>query len=186
MERKGKDNNSNIPTYVNFIITTQNPCPIKLEGMDQRHALFKCNEEYYENKKYFSELGGKIMNQKCGDNFFTYLSRMETKHLPIPETEFRKELKEACKPRHEIFLEELKKGEVEIEYSEEETKFVSSDRLFSTYCNWCKDNNVKYMSKIGFCRALPNMGFRYDNKPIIVDDGFGNKNMYKVRGYYLE
>ena len=165
-------------SYCNFIITTNNERPVKLEKYDMRYALFTCGEMHFQDRPYFDEFAKVIMNQEAGNHFLTYLLGYAKGNIDIiPETELRKELMQACRPKAENFFEALKCKEVSVMYDIKDKHFITITSLYHAYKNWCKDNGQK---------ELPND--QYFGKMATKNLGESVRcsiNKKQVRGYIL-
>lgn len=146
-----------IESCCNFIITTNNDVPVKLEKGDARYTVFKCNEEFRGNREYFNRLHDSL-NQETANHFMTYLMNYDMVELRnIPETEERTQMIEASRPTAEIFIDSIKNGDIilssdeiimvkngdKMEHMARPLTEASGADIHREYERWCKSNNHK-------------------------------------------
>jgi len=101
-----------------FIFCSNNELCFNVENSDRRYLLLKCNGKYHGDN-YLNEFNDRIKNQDVGDHFYTYLlnqiqSPKDFYNLELPETQYKKDLKELNKNNVELFYDfmlEIENGE---------------------------------------------------------------------------
>lgn len=111
------ENFRTIQNFVTYIITTNNPQPIKIEKGPRRYNFKKCNPKYKGNKAYFDNLADKCCNQKFGDALYTFF-RLHPSTVNLQETPQTEALAlaiEMSRSSNSAFFEEIINGEVVFE-----------------------------------------------------------------------
>ena len=137
IEKKGID----AMTYdncANFIFVSNNERPINIDNNDRRYAVFEPNpmhdkddfnywtDEFYllkDNHQFLSDLYNWCLKQD--------ISNYNPRNIPM--TAAKLELIAQNRSRHEEFI---------IEYIERFKNGFEKDDCFSTYLEWCKQNNI--------------------------------------------
>lgn len=133
-------------TYVNFVFTSNNPTPTKVEDGDRRNVM----PEYITNKlspsiyKFIDE--ELVYKKEIRDHLFNYLYYLDTdiNLRVIPETEARKSAIEEGKPVHMRFLDYFKTIQDKNFFLKHNDKFyISENGLFEVFKDWALTNNEK-------------------------------------------
>lgn len=173
VERKGVDS-CEIDDFNNFIITTNNNRPVKLEVKDRRYSFLRINEQYCGNTEYFTQLAKSLEN--AADDFITMLSQREIiSELCLPvSTEWRTELLGL-----QQYNDPIDQFITETTYSEAQQTVA---KIYTDYCSYCSTNGVKPMNSISLMKCLVTKKFistdvNVHNKRI---DGKFNRITYRT------
>ena len=162
IEKKGFEV-TEVMSCVNFLVTTNEPKPIR--STEGRFALFRCNPVYEGRFNYFIDLWNKIDTAECGDNFLTYLHNYEPCNVKLlPDTDFAREFATNNKPKHELFMDDVISGDVEIEYDVPDDKFISTKSLYQSYVLWCRENNYNILNCLIFGQKIGTLGYESTRK----------------------
>ena len=164
-------NQYKIKSYHHFIITTNTEDPITTTKDDRRNVIIRCSDELIGNKAYFNKLNEYLDDDFIIKNMYDYFKRipdMDTfGSLPIPETDYQNNLKEANRHIIDLWLEAFT-----ICYNKEKAVLKFNHELFADFNMWKQANNMTYeISNVKFGCKLSNL-----NIPGIVRDGLHKRN----------
>lgn len=149
-----------IQSYHRFIATTNNTEPMGTTEDDRRKWFIKSSDELVGNKKYFDDFYKMLEDTnvvKTCYEYFKALTEADTFHLlPLPKTEFAKDLCSLSRSPIQHFLEDFVLGINKVdEFGNYE---ILSSSLFELFKKWKFDNDVKYdVSNISFGLRLKNL-----------------------------
>lgn len=136
----------------NVMICTQHQDSLIVESSDRRYAVFATNSKYIGDEEFFTRTRRLAYNQVVGDAFLTHCKEYDKKVSlrKIPETETRRELKEASMDNPLRFLREIKEqfdekclGDFGYE-GDQYTGIVTGKALYDKYIQWIHENGEKY------------------------------------------
>lgn len=153
VEKKGGDK-MQAANYSNLIITSNHTKGIIVRNEDRRYAIFKVNNEYINNIRYFTTLTACLDNKEIMNIFFSYLYDYDdvVSISNIPETDIRKSCKEESHTQLEQFLFD---SDFSVKFKKDED--LTNDILYMKYINWYSSMNANEKfkkSKIGFCKEM--------------------------------
>jgi hypothetical protein len=132
-----------IKSYHRFIITTNNEDPVKTSKDDRRNLIIRSSDEKMKDKQYFINLRKHIDDD---DIIRTICEDLKTRNVSpelsengIPQTSYQNELKEAARPPHELFLENLVS-----QYINQETLLITPADTFEAYKCFCITHGYLY------------------------------------------
>ena len=131
-----------VENVCNFIMVSNNDFPIKVEDTDRRYLITKTSDIYRGDYKYFENLTNHFTSEFY-ENLFTFFMIMDIKEKNlrnIPETDARRNLKEASASTYELFVRERYREIVNI----------TGPELFGMFCNFVDENRFKPCSSKTF------------------------------------
>jgi len=110
VERKGIDINTE-NNFVNYSVCSNNEHAVDVEIEDRRYPIFKCNNKYKNNIKYFQTLG-KSFTEEVENAFYTFVRSTDIEEFLvdlniIPLTQARQNVMHASRPKTSLFFDEL-------------------------------------------------------------------------------
>lgn len=155
IEKKGIDS-IEVDDFQNFIITTNNKYPVKVEQTDRRYSFIKINETYARDKEYFINLSKYVdgeYSDKCASGLlYLLLNRKITNNYREPlHTNWKDEILDMHKPIDPIlsFIES-------IQY---EVNEISEDVIYNDYVQHCNKQLIRPGPKDQFIKKLIVIGF---------------------------
>lgn len=156
------------PNYLNLILTTNNLSNLKVEPGDRRYSIFKCNDRYAKDTEYWESFHNIFRDSTVQKtvaceiaNFLKYRGGVPIQNIRHFITEEHKNIIEESKPSYQIFIEQLRSGELKGHLGEnykENGEYKASD-LFEYFRGWCFDNNFKqFMNAWTFGRKIKDFG----------------------------
>lgn len=133
VERKGVDS-IEIDDFNNYIITTNNNRPVKIEEFDRRYSFLRLDDKYVGNNEYFDQLTESL--KSAADSFITFLTRRTiSSNLKKPvETIWRTEMMTML-----MYDDPIDMFIAEARYTESEQL---ASKLYEDYTRFCKENGV--------------------------------------------
>jgi hypothetical protein len=164
-------NQYKIKSYHRFIITTNTEDPITTTKDDRRNFIIRCSDELIGNKTYFNQLNEYLDDDYIIKNVYDYFKRIPNMDtfgsLPIPETDYQNNLKEANRHIIDLWLEAFT-----IYYSKEKAVLKFNNELFENFNIWKQATNMAYeISNIKFGCKLSNL-----NIPGVVREGLHKRS----------
>jgi hypothetical protein len=167
LEPKGKEIYT-IDNRCNFMMCTNNILSLKIEESDRRYACFEVSDVKKGDEKYWTWLRKKILNQKVGNHFYSYLLNMKDEDCVslrnIPKSSLKKEMVNLSQPSPIRFMNQLKNGECKIQenmyippFTTKKVKYkkgINRMALYQKYRQWCESNDEKNLSKTKFYQKI--------------------------------
>jgi len=176
IERKGIDS-CNEDDFNNYIITSNNDTPIKLEDGDRRYTVIKCSSAKKGNTGYFNNLAKYTtgnLSDVAANNFITFLStRAITANIHSPfETEFK-----------QIMLNNTRKIDVFAEFVKDilyESDEIAEDMFISDFEYFCVKNQYRSPQRRQIIGKLIDIGYIIERKRHQKRDAGKKVNYYTV------
>lgn len=149
-----------IENHMNFIMFSNNPLCLKVEGGDRRYFITEPSPKYKGDHAYFSELRDALFTDESADTIFTFLMNYNGVNVKnIPQTRLRSELQEASRPNPPVFIDHLKTHISEYAKTDDGMKFIRGARIrkshvYTLYTLWCFENSEVAMKKNSFFVAI--------------------------------
>jgi len=135
---KGKSSYS-LKSYHRFLVTTNG----EDWDVNRRNWIIRASDEKISDKEYFENLRNIIENVNVIKTCFEYFMSIEGadkfNKIPIPETEFQNDLKEANRPIIEQWLYDFV-----IEHDDQQEVKLLGKEIFSHYCSWKDKNKIPF------------------------------------------
>jgi hypothetical protein len=132
-----------IDSFHRFLITTNNQDPVSSGVDDRRKFIIRSSNELIGDKEYFNKFYTYLEDVNCVKSFYEYLKAIPDMdqfcRLPLPETEYHREVKEASISPIEQWLMDWVLSfdqDCEIEYS--------STELLADFQSWIQLNRIKF------------------------------------------
>jgi hypothetical protein len=130
----------------------------------RREFVPDVDESYSDNKKYFAPIRKAILNQECGDMFYSYLKDMtitydEFMSINVPMSKTKEEIVNNYKPTIIELIEIIEATEVKKD--NEEWGLVT---IYDRYKKYCEESGVTIKSRNDCSSKLKNYGYKFKNK----------------------
>jgi hypothetical protein len=103
-----------VRSYHHFLVTTNNPDPIKITEDDRRYVVIRSSDELRGNTEYFAQFHQIIRNPRAVRAIYEYFTTPcahcnmdQFRSLPLPESTYSKQLKRVYKDPVLLWLEHL-------------------------------------------------------------------------------
>jgi len=140
INNKGQ-NQTTIKSYHRFIITTNMSEPVNTSYDDRRNLIIRASDELKGNKSYFDTFYELLNNESFIRTVYDYLKSIphmdKFHHIPIPETNYQRELKKLSMCPPEQYLVNL------IEYKTQRFE-ITAKQLFDDFQSFCSESNINY------------------------------------------
>jgi tRNA A37 threonylcarbamoyladenosine biosynthesis protein TsaE len=134
----------NINSYHRFIITTNNPDPIKTTKDDRRNVIIKASDELIRNKEYFNKIHDFLEDvnvvRTCYDYFKSIEGMEKFGSIPIPKTEHQNNLKEGSRGVVDLWLEHFTRENIHVLEVEK-----TPTEIFTNFVIWRDENDFIYV-----------------------------------------
>lgn len=149
-----------VDNITNVIMSTNHKNSLYIpRETDRRYTCIEVSDAKVgpEHKDWWGKVIKNIMNQECGNHFYTWLLSLDPTELPNPRVVFKTKLRDEiiALSRDNVltfadwFLNEQSNKEAD----EKITEIRSSD-LFSEYQNWCSNNGERAKSNRGMTLVI--------------------------------
>ena len=162
IEQKGV-NKYKVRDFTNYIICSNNPNPIKLEGSDRRYVVFNVSNDRIGDHDYFDNLVDQVENQDNVNQFYSYLMDYDLSEFElnvIPQTKIKRDIAVNCMPSEKKFLYHISVEDKDL-WEEYHSKRYTKTELYVRYQNYCTDLGTKALGKITFYKRLRELGKCY-------------------------
>lgn len=136
-------NQFEIQSYHRFIISTNKEEPINTSDDDRRKFIVRSSDELIGNKDYFNKIYGYLEDDNIVKSVYEYfkaIPNMDTfNKLPLPVTEYHKDLMEYSKCPIENWLEYFTYKNQNIPFVE-----LKAENMLEQFYEWSKDNGIEY------------------------------------------
>lgn len=155
-----------LPDYRNFIITTNNECPVKIEMNDRRYTLIKINESRAGDTNYFTNLSkylkGEYANKAASGFLHILMTRKITNDVTWAKmTQWKKDLISSHSHVEIVNMINLTKQinqDNHIDAFIEQTTYIEIrqriDQINQDYYQFCQNNNIKGVSLVALMIQL--------------------------------
>lgn len=161
IEKKYKDQET-VENYLNIVLTTNNISSLKIEQSDRRYTIFRCSDKYCKDYDMWTKFHKtvKFNGQQMGTEIGNYLMNRDCVKPIMLETEEHEDLLEESKPQIEIFVDQIRSGELKDSSGNlwnDDLEFKAKD-LFDIYTDWVSENCYeRKFSSTMFGRKLKNV-----------------------------
>jgi hypothetical protein len=136
-------NQYDINSFHRFIISTNNEEPLNTTKDDRRKWIVRCSDELIGNKEYFKTMYKYLDDinviKTCFEYFRKFKDMEDFNKLPIPETEYQKQLKKYSVSAIENWLEQFtydNQNKVSVE--------KNTEGILELFNDWKIKNDVEY------------------------------------------
>jgi hypothetical protein len=174
-----------ISSYHRFLITTNNEDPVKTSKKDRRKLIIRASDELIGNRDYFDKMYAMLEDENAVKSIYEYFKGLpgadKFSNVPMPETQYHKDIKEAQTSPIELWLRQLTIDNINLEYVDK-----SAMEQFEAFNIFKEDN------KINFECSMPAFGLKIKNLKIAgvgepIHTKSGNKRRFdipKMKGYF--
>tara|TARA_R100001591_G_scaffold24416_1_gene34418 strand:+ start:61 stop:2373 length:2313 start_codon:yes stop_codon:yes gene_type:complete len=142
-----------IKDYCNYIYTTNNINPVKIDEDDRRFQIIECSDKHKNDKAYFTKLREDMNDKKILKTFYKFLKERNIENFDIVNDRV---VTEATLDIHEInkepiidFIEYLFNGEYEFNTRENRLRDLYNDyKSYMTGRGYNNYSNDKYFGKL--------------------------------------
>lgn len=148
-------NKYEIPSYHRFFGSTNSEEPWNTAFDDRRNWIIRCSDELIGNKEYFDNFY-ELMNNtnviKTCYEYFKSIPGMDKFHkIPVPVTEYQKNLAEYSKSPIQLWLEHFA-------YTQDDVVVFTSSELYAIFDAWLKESGFKHeINSLQFTQRLARM-----------------------------
>jgi len=100
-----------IPSYHRFFITTNNEDPVKTSKKDRRKLIIRASDELIGNSEYFDKIYDMLDDDNAVRSIYEYFKTLpgadKFGKIPMPETEYHRDIKEAQSSPIELWLRQF-------------------------------------------------------------------------------
>jgi hypothetical protein len=100
-----------IPSYHRFFITTNNEDPVKTSKDDRRKLIVRASDELIGNREYFDKMYAMLEDDNAVRSIYEYFKALpgadKFAKVPLPETEYHRDIKEAQTSPIELWLRQF-------------------------------------------------------------------------------
>ena len=167
-----------IASYHRFINTTNVEDPIKTSKTDRRNLIIRASDELIGNRDYFDKMYSMLKNDDAVKSIYEYFKSLPDADkfcdLPIPETEYQKDIKEVYTSPIELWLRHLTEENIKLDYVEK-----SSMEQYDSFNMFKADCGIQFeCSIVSFSLKLKNL--KVDGVGEVVHTKNGNKRIFDI------
>lgn len=100
-----------IPSFHRFFITTNNEDPVKTSKDDRRKLIIRASDELIGNREYFDKMYAMLEDDNAVRSIYEYFKTLpgadKFGKIPLPETEYHRDIKEAQSSPIELWLRQF-------------------------------------------------------------------------------
>ena len=136
-------------SYHRFLITTNNSEPINTAADDRRNVIIRSSDEKIGDRHYFNCLSRHVEDlntiKTCYEYFKSLPDLDKFRDLPLPRTEYQRDLQELSVSPIEQWVQSIAEGGAFIA-SATPSKVIqsSSGDMLQRFTRFCSDNNIQY------------------------------------------
>jgi len=145
----------------NYIFTTNNNWPVKIEASDRRFLVLDCNNKYANNKEYFDKILAVTNSNEVSEHFFQFLAQKDLSEWNprcIPETDLKKELQQNSIPDPIQFMMDFYHKQIQSQVSRsiphESTTTSCQDFIIGSRVQSCSSSSSSHCYGSKFCWRL--------------------------------
>jgi len=174
-----------IDSYHRFFITTNNEDPVKTSKDDRRKLIVRASDELIGNRDYFDKMYDMLKNDSAVKSIYEYFKTLpgadKFSKVPLPETEYHKDIKEAQMSPIELWLRQFVTENINLAFVEK-----SGMEQYEAFNVFKSDTGIQFeCSLVSFSLKLKNM--KIDGVGDIIHTKGGNKRRFeipKMKGYF--
>lgn len=175
-----------ISSYHRFLITTNNEDPVKTSKDDRRKVIIRASDELIGNRDYFDKMYAMLEDENAVKSIYEYFKALpgadKFSNVPMPETQYHKDIKEAQTSPIELWLRQLTVDNINLAFVEK-----SGMEQYEAFNVFKADNGINFeCSMPAFGLKIKNLKIAGVGEPIHTKSG--NKRRFdilKMKGYFL-
>ena len=167
-----------ISSYHRFLITTNNEDPVKTSKDDRRKIIIRASDELIGNKDYFDKMYAMLEDENAVKSIYEYFKALPNadkfSSVPMPETQYHKDIKEAQTSPIELWLRQLTVDNINLEYVDK-----SAMEQYEAFNIFKADNGINFEC------SMPSFGLKIKNLKIAgigepIHTKSGNKRRFDI------
>jgi len=167
-----------IDSYHRFIITTNNEDPVKTSKKDRRKFIVRASDELIGNRQYFDDMYSMLDNDDAVRSIYEYFKTLKGadkfSKVPMPETEYHRDIKEAQSSPIELWLRQFVMDNFNLAYVE-----LSGMESYESFNCYKSDSGIQFeCSLVSFSLKLKNQ--KVDGVGEIVHIKTGNRRRFDI------
>jgi len=148
-----------ISSYHRFFITTNNEDPVKTSKKDRRKLIIRASDELIGNRDYFDKMYAMLEDENAVKSIYEYFKALpgadKFSNVPMPETQYHKDIKEAQTSPIELWLRQLTIDNINLAFVEK-----SGMEQYEAFNIFKADNGIHFEC------SLPAFGLKVKNLKI--------------------
>ena len=148
-----------IESFHRFIITTNNQDPVKTSKDDRRKFIVRASDELIKNRQYFDDIYDMLNDNNAVRSIYEYFKTLEGadkfSKVPMPETEYHRDIKETQSSPIEFWLRQFVRDNFDLAYVD-----LSIMEIYESF------NCFKSNSGIQFECSLLSFGLKLKNQKV--------------------
>jgi hypothetical protein len=146
-----------IPSYHRFFITTNNEDPVKTSKDDRRKLIIRASDELIGNREYFDKMYAMLEDDNAVRSIYEYFKTLpgadKFGKIPLPETEYHRDIKEAQSSPIELWLRQFAIEHSNLAYVEK-----TSMEQYESFNVFKADSGIQFeCSLVSFSLKLKNL-----------------------------
>jgi len=167
-----------IDSYHRFIITTNNEDPVKTSKKDRRKFIVRASDELIGNRQYFDDIYAMLDNNDAVRSIYEYFKTLKGadkfSKVPMPETEYHRDIKEAQSSPVELWLRQFVMDNFNLAYVD-----LSIAEIYESFNCYKSDSGIQFeCSLVSFSLKLKNQ--KVDGVGEIVHTKTGNRRRFDI------
>jgi hypothetical protein len=167
-----------IESYHRFFITTNNEDPVKTSKKDRRKLIVRASDELIGNRDYFNKMYAMLDDNDAVRSIYEYFKTLpgadKFKDVPMPETEYHRDIKEAQSSPVELWLRQFVMDNFNLAYVE-----LSSNDIYQSFNSYKMDSGTQFeCSLVSFSLKLKNQ--KVDGVGEVLHTKTGNKRRFDI------
>jgi hypothetical protein len=174
-----------IASYHRFLITTNNEDPVKTSKDDRRKLIVRASDELIGNRDYFDKMYAMLEDENAVKSIYEYFKGLpgadKFSKVPLPETEYHKDIKEAQMSPIELWLRHFVTENINLAFVEKSTM-----EQYEAFNVFKADTGIHFECPlVTFSLKLKNL--KVDGVGEVMHTRTGNKRIFdipKMKGHF--
>lgn len=167
-----------IASYHRFLITTNNEDPVKTSKDDRRKLIIRASDELIGNRDYFDKMYAMLEDENAVKSIYEYFKGLpgadKFSKVPMPETEYHKDIKEAQMSPIELWLRHFVTENINLAFVDK-----SAMEQYEAFNVFKADTGIHFeCSMVSFSLKLKNM--KVDGIGEVMHTRGGNKRRFDI------
>jgi len=150
-------NQYEIDSHHRFLGTTNGEDPILTKNGDRRNLVIRCSDEKKGDAEYFANLRELMEDVNVVKTCYEYFKNLDGLKdfgkIPVPFTEYQKNIQEANRDLIELWLEDFTREN----YDDNEVELLGKEQ-YTYFGAWCKTKGLEnHLTAIQFGKKLKNL-----------------------------
>jgi hypothetical protein len=167
-----------IASYHRFLITTNNEDPVKTSKDDRRKLIIRASDELIGNRDYFDKMYAMLEDENSVKSIYEYFKGLpgadKFSKVPMPETEYHKDIKEAQMSPIELWLRHFVTENINLAFVDK-----SAMEQYEAFNVFKADTGIHFeCSLVSFSLKLKNL--KIDGIGEVMHTMNGNKRRFNI------